>query len=92
MMDTCENECGMDSKRDMCCTTVKMYQKDSKNALTQLQCMNEAMSDMSTGVWIDDYYYEYECRKGDWDSNKARSSAISLAVGAASLLATISFM
>jgi hypothetical protein len=45
---------------------------------------------MSTGIWIEDFYYEYECRKGDWYTGK--SGAANLAVGAATLLLAFSMM
>ena len=83
MMDTCENECKIEDRDDMCCTSVTM-KGDRGKSYKQLQCMNSAVSDLSSGLWIEDFYYEYECRKGDWDSY--RSGAINLAVGATTLL------
>lgn len=64
MMDSCPNECNIDNKVDMCCTTVKMYQKGKGGSpMTQLQCMSRAAVEMSTGIWLDEFYYEYQCKK-----------------------------
>jgi len=93
----CPSDCGIDSRNNMCCTTIKMYPKSKDNKdghrFIQHQCMDQAVADMSQGVWIDDFYYEYKCKKGDWyGENGVRSAAKSLAAGAATLLLAFSMV
>jgi hypothetical protein len=92
-MDNCANECKLSDKVDMCCTTVKMYEKNGDRSYLQYQCMDQAVSDFSSGIWIEEYYYEYTCKMGDWDGNNTyRSGAKSLAVGAATFLLAVSML
>ena len=62
-----------------------MYGENDDKKFTQLQCLDRKVVDLSTGVWIDEYYFEYEC-------NSYKSGAATLAVGAASLLVAASLL
>jgi hypothetical protein len=90
-LGTCSEECTMDEQRDMCCTTIKMYESKGKAKFIQHQCMNSAVVDVSSGLWIDDFFFEYQCQEGEWLDGK-KSSAASLAVGLGGLLLAASFM
>lgn len=91
--DECPLECGLDDQVDMCCTTISMYPENSRKAVKQHSCMKAEVSEMSSGIWIDDYYYEYECRRGDWKTGKrVRSGASTLAAGAASVALVLSMI
>lgn len=90
-LGTCSEECGMDTTRDMCCSTIKMYESKGMGKFVQHQCMNAAVVDASAGLWINDFYYEFQCQEGEWLDGK-KSSAASLAVGLAGLLLAASFM
>jgi len=61
ILDDCPNECKIEDQTDMCCTTIKMYDKNTDTSFKQLQCLDKAVSDLSSGIWIDEFYYEYEC-------------------------------
>ena len=62
MMDSCKDECSIDNQSNMCCTTITMEDKRKGDKFTQYQCMDQAVSELSTGIWIDDFYYKYECK------------------------------
>ena len=90
----CEDFCKIGNKENMCCTTITMKARNSKEFYIQYHCMDAAVSNLSSGLWIDEFYYEYECREGSWDDEKTtyKSGASSLAVGAASLLVAASML
>lgn len=82
-MGTCQNECKLDPSRDLCCARIEMYNRKGVAEFVTLQCMDINIIDISTGLWIDDFYYEYEC-KGFQDRRKESTStglAITLATG-----------
>lgn len=60
-LGTCEQECKLDPARELCCAKIEMYNKDGKKQFMTLECMDVKVLDISTGLWIDDFYYEYEC-------------------------------
>jgi hypothetical protein len=62
----------------MCCTTVKIYEKNGNLNYINYQCMNAAITTFSTGIWISGNYYEYECQKGKWGSGALNKIALSI--------------
>lgn len=58
---TCQQQCKFNSTRELCCAKIEMYNKNGKAEYSMLQCMDINVFDISTGLWIDDFYYEYEC-------------------------------
>lgn len=60
-LGTCQQECKLDPQRDLCCAKIEMYNKDGKKQFVTMECMDTKVIDISTGLWIDDFYYEYEC-------------------------------
>jgi hypothetical protein len=90
-LGTCSEECAIDEQKNMCCATVKMSESKDTTRFVQHQCMNAAVVEISSGLWINDFYFEYQCQEGDWKDGK-KSSAASLALGVASFLLAVSFV
>lgn len=65
-----------------------MWPKESKNQFQYYQCMDSSIVALSSSIWIDDFFYEYEC-VGD---ERKKSSATNLAIGFASLLMVVSII
>ena len=91
-MNSCEDDCGMDMGKNFCCASIEMYGKESQKNGIMYQCMDNAVADVGQGMWLDEYYFEYECQKGSWNSNKDmsdyrfNSGASFLIAGAVSVL------
>ena len=91
-MDNCQEDCGMQLGREMCCTTIQMYAKDSSKEFVQYECMDRAVMNTKQGMWLDEFYYEMECR-GAGTSPKPkgwRSGATHLAGAVISAAAVVS--
>lgn len=88
MMDSCQNDCRIKDKSNMCCTTIVMEDKESNRSFKQFQCMDQAVTDLSAGIWLENFYYHYKCNADG--SKRYYSGAKTLALGAASLLFAVS--
>jgi hypothetical protein len=95
-MNDCAEDCGKDFSKNLCCTTIEMFGKGSTKDFVQYQCMDTSVADLSTGIWLGEYYYELECQNGEWDGDRDRktfrtgSGAASLAAGILSMAVLIS--
>ena len=70
----------------MCCMSIQIYGSDD-DRYTQHQCMDKGVAELSQGIWIDDYFFEYQCQ-----GNVTWSKAVNLAAGASILLAIASMV
>jgi hypothetical protein len=92
IVGTCPENCGLDDNANFCCTTISMYEKNGEAVYKQSQCMKTDVSEFSTGMWIDDFYFEYECQSDEESFGRSKSGASMLAAGTASLLLVLSIL
>ena len=97
-MNNCDDSCGREFSRNMCCTSIEMFGRNSDKEFVQYECLDNAIVDLNTGIWLDEYYYELECQVGEWDGDRKsdtyrlNSGAATLAAGVLSMAAMITLV
>ena len=79
----------------MCCAQVTMKEADTNspvpnnNSFTSLHCLDSAIASESHEIYIDKYFYQYECDQGHdlmgFLSSGSYALTLSLATGAAAM-------
>lgn len=71
-----------------------MFGRNSDKEFVQYECLDSAVVDLNTGIWLDEYYYELECQVGEWNEDRKsyRTGAASLAAGILSMAAMIALV